>query len=675
MVIALFYSAVLTGQAPVTEWSRKYGDGVNIMRAHSQTRLTPDSGYIMVFSQDDSDGVVMKTDAAGNTEWKSVLGGSSRDHIVSVAPAPDGGYVAVGWTSSSDGDLAGLREGTDEDVWVIKLDAAGNTEWQRIYGGAENDMGWSIKNTPDGGYVVAGHSTSATLRDDRAKNNGIVDFLVIKLDKDGYKEWARLIGCKNIERAFDIEVDRAGGYAVVGHGISTGKGVVNKGAFDVWVVKLNTDGIEQWRKGYGGNSHDGGVCIVQSSQDNGFIIAGYSHSKNGLDDVKYPKPGTQSDIWVLKISSSGTLVWEKTYGGKGNDEGFSIAVFPAGGYILASASDSRDGDVIRNEASAEAASTNLIININEEGEVRWSTTWGKNGGNTNFAGNAEGTADGGFILSAGYYSSDEHVALTKFRSCDSKVFLKETICTNQSYKLGNKYYSEAGRYTAMLVSSLGCDSMVTVDLSMAHTYSVVLRTVTICEGTEYDFFGQKLADAGFYRHILKSKEGCDSILLLRTIVSPLPKPIITEEGNELIVDEFASYEWLLNGLPLKRKAGQRLTADLTGDYQVIVANSDGCKDTSDVHSVVITGFRNGEMMTGIEMRPNPAQHMVTVSYPYTDGAAWRIIIYSMDGRVVQQGEYSGEEARLNLENLCAGIYLMKIYQGGELRKTDKLMKR
>ncbi len=203
------------------------------------------------------------------------------------------------------------------DVWILKLDANGNVVWQKTYGGADYDHAYSIQQTSDGGYIVAGETWSSWSFG--AERNG--DAWVLKLDANGNVQWQKRYGGADSDIASFIQQTSDGGYIVAGRTDYFGAGDFD---FDVWVLKLDANGNVQWQKRYGGPGWDWASSIQQTS-DGGYIVAGYTDSFGA----------GYFDVWVLKLDASGNVQWAKTYGGADYDHANSIQQTSDGGYIVA----------------------------------------------------------------------------------------------------------------------------------------------------------------------------------------------------------------------------------------------------------------------------------------------------------------------------------------------------
>ncbi len=231
-------------------------------------------------------------------EWQKSLGGTGGDFASSIQQTSDGGYIVAGYSGSNDGDVTGNHGNTD--YWIVKLDNTGAIQWQKSLGGTSNDFASSIQQTSDGGYIVAGYNGSNN-GDITGNHGGGTDSWVVKLDSTGTIQWQKSLGGTSLDYASSIQQTNDGGYIIAGESSSdNGDVTVNHGGLDFWVVKLDTVGIIQWQKSLGGTSDDGAYSIQQTS-DEGYIVAGYSGSNDG--DVTGHHGGSDFDYWVVKLSA------------------------------------------------------------------------------------------------------------------------------------------------------------------------------------------------------------------------------------------------------------------------------------------------------------------------------------------------------------------------------------
>ncbi len=290
-----------------------------------------------------SDIWIIKLNADGTKEWDKTFGGSSNDFGYDVWPISDGGYIITGSSQSSDGDVTDGNNG-GEDAWIFKISSTGIMEWDKTYGGTNSESGFSIQPTPDGGYLIIS-STNSSDGDVTDGNNGALDIWVLKLYADGTKEWDKTYGGTQNELSFikTFQSSLSGGYIIAGSTLSSDGDItdMNHGDNDIWVLKLNSDGTKEWDNLFGGSESDI-VSSIQVTSDGGIIVAGSTQSSDG--DITDGNNG-DSDFWILKLRADGTKEWDKTYGGNSADYSFFIKETFHGGYIIAGRTSSSDGDI------------------------------------------------------------------------------------------------------------------------------------------------------------------------------------------------------------------------------------------------------------------------------------------------------------------------------------------
>ncbi len=184
-------------------------------------------------------------------QWQKSLGGSVSEVAQAIQKTNDGGYIIAGFTTSNNGDVSGNHGGGD--WWVVKLNATGEIQWQRALGGTSTESAYSIQQTSDGGYIVAGRTHSND--GDVTGNHGDWDCWVVKLTSTGAIEWQKAFGGSSLDEAYSIQQTTDGGYILAGNSMSTDGDVTgNHGYFDIWVVKMNDTGAIQWQKSLGGGN-------------------------------------------------------------------------------------------------------------------------------------------------------------------------------------------------------------------------------------------------------------------------------------------------------------------------------------------------------------------------------------------------------------------------------------
>jgi hypothetical protein len=364
---------------------------------------TSDGGFIVTgytFSNDGDvsgnhgfgDAWVVKLNSSGDIIWKKCLGGTNEDYAYSIQQTSDSGFIVAGYTFSNDGDVSGYHGYFD--YWVVKLNSLGDIEWQKCLGGTGNDYAKSIQQTSDGGFILAGETNSNN--GDVSGNNGYNDAWVVKLNSSGDILWQKCLGGTYDDYARSIQQTSDGGFIVTGYTFSNDGDVSgNHGFGDAWVVKLNSSGDIIWKKCLGGTNEDYAYSIQQTS-DSGFIVAGYTFSNDG--DVS----GYHGyfDYWVVKLNSLGDIEWQKCLGGTYDDYAYSIQQTSDSGFIVAGITDSNDGDVSWYHGYFDY----WVVKLNSSGDIEWQKCLG--GTNNDYANSIQQTSDGGFIV-AGYTESND----------------------------------------------------------------------------------------------------------------------------------------------------------------------------------------------------------------------------------------------------------------------------
>ncbi|MEX2350099.1 MAG: hypothetical protein WD554_04410, partial [Flavobacteriaceae bacterium] len=399
LFLCCLYNSPIIAQAPAIEWEQNYGGSAN--DATNDIQQTVDGGYILAGYSSSNDGDVsgnqggpdywvVKLDESGVLVWQKTLGGTGYDVAHSVQQTADGGYIVAGFSNSNDGDVSGNHG--DFDYWIVKLDSNGSLIWQKSLGGTGDDRAYSIQQTADGGFIVAGESDSNN--GDVSGNNGLTDFWVVKLDENGVLVWQKSLGGTGYDVAHSVQQTADGGYIVAGESDSNNGDVSgNNGLDDIWVVKLDENGMLIWQKSLGGSIGERALSI-QETIDGGYIVVGYSNSNDG--DVSENFGG--DDMWVVKLDNNGVLVLQKALGGSSLDSAHSIQQTTDWGYIIAGQTYSNDGLVSVNNGEVDY----WVVKLDDIGTLLWEKALG--GTSKDVATSIWQTLDGGYIV-AGYSDS------------------------------------------------------------------------------------------------------------------------------------------------------------------------------------------------------------------------------------------------------------------------------
>jgi len=320
---------------PIMRWDKTFG-GEGDDSVYS-LEYTSDGGYILAGSSKflngkriDSDAKLVKTDANGNMQWQRTIGGDDRDTAYSVQQTPDGGYIMVGGTES-------YGVGTI-DFWLVKTDAEGIEQWNRTFGGEDIEEVTSFLQTSDGGYIMAGTT--------RPLVTGSYDLWLVKTDAKGIEQWNRTFGGEDDDTSSSVWQASDGGYIIAGRTESYGAG-----SDDFWLIKTDPEGTEQWNRTFGGEGYDW-LSSFQQTFDGGYILGGATRS---------------FDFWLVKTDNNGIELWNRTFGGKENVIAYiasSVQQTPDGGFILAGVTGS------------PYSSDCWLVKTDSEGEEVWNRTFG-----------------------------------------------------------------------------------------------------------------------------------------------------------------------------------------------------------------------------------------------------------------------------------------------------------
>jgi len=365
MFAALFVLLLVSFANAQQRWTMTYG-GASYDVGNS-ARQTSDGGYIIVGGTSsyghgfpDLDVWLIKTNASGDTLWTRTYGGTHSDFGAAVRQTSDNGYIIAGYTLSF--GAGGY------DVWLIKTDSSGETLWTRTFGGAVDEEGCDVQQTLDGGFIVAGYTTSF--------GAGGYDVYLIKTNASGDTLWTRTYGGTGADLGNSVEQTADSGYIVAGYTNSFGAG-----GNDVYLIKTNATGDTTWTRTCGTTADDLGYSVRQTS-DRGYIVAGYTSSSGADSD----------DVYLVKTNASGDSLWTRTYGGTGTDWGYSVGQTSNGGYVIAGLTSSfgaGNADVYAIKTSAS-------------GDTLWTRTYGGTARDVGLS--VQETSDGGCII-AGFTGS------------------------------------------------------------------------------------------------------------------------------------------------------------------------------------------------------------------------------------------------------------------------------
>jgi len=290
-------------------WSNVFG-GSGDEAAYS-VQETSDGGFIMAgyttsYGSGGYDSWLVKSDTDGTHQWDAAFGGSGLDIGYTATQLPDGGYAMVGYTASS--GAGGY------DIHLLRTDGSGVLIWEEFYGGTQDDIAYSLAQTADDGYVFTGYTSS--------QGPGPYNLWLLKTDGTGTVEWDRVLGGSEGEIGYDVRQTADGGYIITGYTSTWGLGFG-----DLWLVRTDNAGTVIWDSYFGGTQWDVGMSVIET-WDGGFAVTGYT-------DTDGPVTGTGYDLWILKTDGTGIEDWEIILDNGNDNYGQALAQTSDNGYIVA----------------------------------------------------------------------------------------------------------------------------------------------------------------------------------------------------------------------------------------------------------------------------------------------------------------------------------------------------
>ena len=326
------------------------------------------------------------------------FGGSKNDVINSIVATNDDGYAVLGYTQSNNFDIVN-KSNESFDFWVMKFSSEDQILWNRTFGGSDDDRGVDIVATNDGGFAILGAASSSDL--EVSQNAGSHDFWMLKITAEGTVMWEKSFGFSGSDKGISLTNTADNGFLLTGvldvsasGGQGNSKGTQRHSGGDVWVLKLSSNGTLEWSTYFGGSFTDTPFGVVETS-NNEYIIAASSDS----EDFNISNNKGTYDFWVFRITSEGTLVWEKNFGGSEIDEARAIAAADDGNFIIVGDTRSADVDVSNNNGAADI----WVLKISPEGILIWEKTIGAAGFDA--ARSISKMQDNGFLISGSSRSS------------------------------------------------------------------------------------------------------------------------------------------------------------------------------------------------------------------------------------------------------------------------------
>lgn len=569
---------------------------------------TNDNGYVAVgyteaFGAGAFDVFIIKTDTSGNPVWKKAIGETSSDFANDVQQTSDSGFIVCGYSISSfSGGFAG------ENIYLIKLNSNGNILWSKIIGGAGNERANSVRQTSDGGFLIAGTTDSW--------GAGGKDFYLVKTDANGTISWTKTFGGALDDVANSVKQTSDGGYIVAGETNSFGAGDI-----DYYLIKTDALGTLIWSKSFGGGGSDWLYSVVQASDD-GYVMGGYSISFLGAGEA---------DAVVIKTDSLGNILWSKTYGEQYGDVALSMVRTNDNGYVLAGGQSSFPVSMV---------DKGLLFKIDSVGNFMWANTFINN---DDVQRSVCKTSDGGYILTGDRLPVSGIDLLIIKTNANGTGGCNEltTILTSTNIfpQVSNPATLSSSGGTALTVTSLSsnggivtnpcsCSSYFTLYADIIPHNWIAVNQATGQQPITYNWsWGDGSANSS----------------------GPTPSHTYSTAGYYNIC------------LSITDLSGCTSTYCDSSTY-LYKSNSNGTIVNMNV--ILPTGINIIEPKENtISFSPNPTSGIVIINFPENYRKA-KIEIHNVIGETIYNDVMDRESKKeINLKNINSGIYFMKVFDG------------
>lgn len=605
--------------------------------------------------------------------WEKSYGGKQADYLMDVQPTADYGFILAGSSISKKSGNKTLDNNGDLDYWIWKMDEKGDLDWQKNLGGSGTDFLQSIYLTNDGGFILAGTSSSEIGFDKKEACKGKDDFWIIKLNAGGGEQWQKTIGGSGQEKLQNIIQTKDGGYLIAGSSSSDssnlempskesagGKTEDSYGNLDYWVVKLDSEGNISWQKTIGGMYLDE-LRSIEQTIEGGYILGGYSNSPESGN--KTENNIGNGDYWIVKLDDKGEIKWQKTIGGDKDDQLYVVHQTDDKGYIVGGNSNSGSNN---SKSKGNQSGTDFwVLKLNEEGGVLWEETY--NFGKVDVLTSLIENEDHTFLI-GGYAQSE-------LADHSQKVFGKKAEKEGVNDYIALKINEKGEELWSKTIGSAGKDLLRKVietrdgGYLLAGTSTPEESKAVIPKGTpglDNGKQNQQLSNATNNANQTITEVGKDLNDGIREQTAE-----VTDNINKAIgANGDSSVKYGLNaptgsvGMPTLGQ-GEGAGTGALGD----IANKKGTKGTrdkrinygyADFWVVKLKDIDKPKVVkAGIEAFPNPTKEFtnVIVGYEFESGTA---TVVDLSGHVLQQFNITSRTVPINLSAYPLGIYIVNI---------------
>ncbi len=723
-------------------------DNIYIAGLSNSTSNIAILGHQNSFNGGAFDAMVVKFNANGIRQWATYYGGNDRD-IGRTLAVFNNALFLTGYTESSTNiATTGAHQtiiGGDDDAFLVKFDTNGTRQWATYYGGIDQDQGRVCSIDNMGNIILGGTTQSSTGISFNGHQNTIGggrDVFVVKFNTNGIRQWSTYYGGTGLEFMGGCTVDNNNNIFFSGSTAST-TNIASAGSHqntygggrDAFLVKINTNGVRQWSTYYGGIGRESmGGCTVDNN--NNIVFSGTTASTTNIatNGIHQDTLAGADDAFLVKFNTNGVRQWGTYYGGTLSDNGLDITVDISNNIFITGGTSSSNGIAFNGHKNTYTGGDDVFLTkFNSNGLLQWGTYYGggsyeytygcaldkknnvymvgETGSSTSigfrgyqnsfqggfgdaFLAKFQGdtclpttnnitrtTCDSFIYHGITYLSSGSYTAiLTNTSGCDSVVTLNLTIntgststdvqsaCGSYTWIDGNTYTASNNSATDTLVNANGCDSIITLDLTILNpTTSTDVQSAcgsyTWIDGNTYTTSNNTAT------FTLQNAAGCDSIITLDLNINVVDTAI-TINGTILSANAAnASYQWIdcSNNTPILNMSNQIFEPTANGNYAVIVTEN-GCIDTSACIAITIVNIQEYMNNTNVILYPNPTDGAFTIAFDQVQESL-HLRLFSITGQVIIE-KHLEQVQRHTLEiNQPSGVYLVEVANA----KGDKVL--
>jgi hypothetical protein len=569
--------------------------------------------------------------------WATYYGGTVADYGYSCAvDASDNIYLA-GYTTSSTNIASGGHQNTiggSFDAFLVKFNSAGTRQWATYYGGTGFDQSTPCAVDGSGNVYLAGYTSSTTNIASGGHQNTIGgggdDAFLVKFNSAGTRQWATYYGGTGGDGSYSCAIDASDNVYLAGFTRSTTniaagghQNTIGGGGDDAFLVKFNSAGTRQWATYYGGTGSDASnSCAVDASGN--VYLAGYTESTTNIAAGGHQDTYGSGlrDAFLVKFNSAGTRQWATYYGGTGTDYGYSCAVDGSDNVYLAGFTPSTTNIASGGHQDTIVGGDDaFLVKFNSAGTRQWATYYGGTG------------TDYGWSCVV---------------DASDNVYLAGQTQSTTNIASGGHQDTIGGSVDAFLVKFTGQPCLFTS------------ATITQASCTSFTLNDSTYTASGTYTQNRTNAAGCDSTITLNLTINTQPTVTITQSGATLQATAgYTSYVWSLNGTIISSATNSSHTAIANGTYVVTITDANGCQNTTTIN---YTASNISEISSAdfVKIFPNPSEGIVNINF--TQDGTKVINIYDNLGRLIYQNSTEQLQNQISIQDLPNGVYQVQIIQ-------------